>query len=477
MEHKIYDRNMMGVLDLRYCKGWNLRTLMMGLAVLGLVACDAFLEVDPPKDKLVSETVFADAATVESALANIYFKIREQGMVSGNFGLSIAMGAYADELDYYGSNANQLNLYNHTITAYDDTVAAWWRHAYNLIYAANDIIQGVDNSEGLTAEARERFKGQALFIRAYLHSLLVGLYGDVPYVTTTDYRVNNTVPRQPVDAVYGTIIADLVMAKDLLADTDASGERVIPNRDAAKALLARMYLYHGDFALAETLSSEVIANHTLETDINKEFLKEASGTLWQLKPGEPGGNNTQEGQRLVITFVPTQGYALTDKLLAAFEPGDLRKSHWVGSVTSEDGLTTLYYAHKYKETLNTTTESLEYSIVFRLAEQYLIRAEARAQLGDIPGAQEDINILRNRAGLEDTTAATKEALLEAIIHERQVELFTEHGHRWFDLKRFGKAAEALEGMKSNWQDSDVLLPIPGTELEVNPNLNPQNMGY
>lgn len=187
--------------------------------------------------------------------------------------------------------------------------------------------------------------------------------------------------------------------------------------------------------------------------------------------------NTQEAQRLIITAIPTQGYALSNNLLKAFEVGDLRRSRWVGSITSNDKLTTLYFAHKYKQTINTTTQSLEYSIILRLAEQYLIRAEARAHLGNITAAQGDINKLRNRAGLGDTDASTKDGLLDAVFHERQVELFTEHGHRWFDINRFDKANETLSPIKPNWKSTNVLLPIPGNDLEMNPNLKPQNLGY
>lgn len=120
---------------------------------------------------------------------------------------------------------------------------------------------------------------------------------------------------------------------------------------------------------------------------------------------------------------------------------------------------------------------MEYSIIFRLSEQYLIRAEARAHLDNISGAQLDLNTIRNRAGLPNTLATSMSDLLNAIIQERQVELFAEQGHRWFDLKRTGNAGTVLSAIKPNWQATDVLLPIPETELEINPNLLPQNSGY
>jgi hypothetical protein len=444
--------------------------------ILIMTSCTDFVEVDPPKNNLVSETVFEDPATVESALANIYYKMREQGMLSGRFGLSALLSIYSDEQDYYNSGADYLEFYNHNVTATNNLVSAWWSHAYNIIYAANDIVKGVEGSEALSAIEKNNFKGQALFIRGYIHSLLVGLYGDIPYITTTNYLTNNTVSRQSENEVYEFVISDLIEATALMDDTDVTGEYVIPNASVAKALLSRMYLYTEQWELAENMANDLIDSHSLELDINNVFLKNSEETLWQFKPNGVSDNNTYEANQFIIQFIPGQTYALGKMLLDAFEPGDLRFSNWTGNLTSNDGLTTLYYAYKYKALLGETA-SLEYSIIFRLTEQYLIRAESRAQLGNIAGAQDDLNRIRNRAGLVNTTSTTKNEILEAILQERQVEFFTEHGHRWFDLKRRGVATVVMSPIKINWQDTDVLFPIPETELEINSNLKPQNPGY
>lgn len=445
--------------------------------ILGMISCESFVEIDPPNNTIITESIFESDATIESALANIYYKMREGGMVSGNFGLSIALGIYTDELEYYGNNNNQLNLYNHNVFANDITISSWWNHAYNIIYASNDIIEGIDNSTTLLPETKAQYKGQAFFVRAYMHSLLVALFGDIPYVSTTDHASNSKEIRMPVQKVYEHIIADLNNAITFLDSSDASKERVIPNQSAANALLSRMYLYTQKWEKAEETSSKLISTFTLETDVQKVFLKHASETIWQFKPEGKNIKNTQEGQILVINFVPTQGYGLSDSLLTAFETGDLRATNWINSITSTDGLTTIYYPYKYKETINTTANSLEYSIIFRLAEQYLIRAEARAHLGAISDAQNDLNTIRNRAGLNDIATTDAMALIDAIHQERRVELFTEHGHRWFDLNRIGRADEALRAIKPNWRLTNVLLPIPETELRLNPNLKPQNSGY
>jgi hypothetical protein len=140
------------------------------------------------------------------------------------------------------------------------------------------------------------------------------------------------------------------------------------------------------------------------------------------------------------------------------------------------GTQSWHYPFKYKERVNTGT-SVENSILFRLEEQYLIRAEAKAQLDDITGAQDDLNAIRNRAGLANTVATTQGSLLTAILQERRKEFFTELGHRWFDLKRTGQAAIVLGTTKLGWDLKDLLFPLPSSELLLNPNLLPQNLGY
>tara|TARA_B100000949_G_C13949454_1_gene312259 strand:- start:2 stop:304 length:303 start_codon:yes stop_codon:yes gene_type:complete len=99
------------------------------------------------------------------------------------------------------------------------------------------------------------------------------------------------------------------------------------------------------------------------------------------------------------------------------------------------------------------------------------------QSGDLDGAMADLNKIRGRAGLSDLEGLDRMSLEVALLQERRYELFTEFGHRWFDLKRFQKAGEVLGPLKPNWREYHLLFPIPQSELLANPNLNPQNDGY
>lgn len=190
-------------------------------------------------------------------------------------------------------------------------------------------------------------------------------------------------------------------------------------------------------------------------------------------PGTAGAN-TQEGDLYIFKAGPPPIVGLREEFINAFEPGDKRKTQW--TVMVSNGNQRWYYVYKYKQD-QPTASSLEYSVVLRLAEQYLIRAEARAFQGDLTGAKEDLNVIRNAAGLSNAAALSFQDIMVDILQQRRFELFTEFGQRFFDLKRFGKLDETLSPLKPGWDANDQLWPIPVLELNSNPNLNPQNQGY
>ena len=323
---KDFKKYIKSVLSIFFGKG-----CLLIFPIMGLIGCSDFVEVGPPKNTLVSATVFKDPATVESALAHLYFAMREEGLASGYFGLTARMGIYADELDYFEFDPELLEFHQNRVLPHNADLLTWWSQAYQVIYGANAIIEGLEESNSLEEGDRDRYMGQALFVRAYMHSILVSLFGDVPYITTTDYTQNNKVSRMPQEELYDAIIADLLSAVYLLETTETqNGERVVPDQYVAKALLARMYLYTGQWEQAESVSTVLINAFELEDDLNKVFLKESTETIWQLKPGN-SPVNTQEAGQMIIIAVPGQTYALTEGLLAAFEEGDGRETYLYSS--------------------------------------------------------------------------------------------------------------------------------------------------
>ncbi len=445
------------------------------LLFLFLSSCDDFVEVDLPTSQLPSDAVFEDYTTASAALVHIYAQMRDNGMLNGDTGsLTYKLGEYADEMTFYGSGQSDASFANRTVLPTNFIVMSWWNTAYSQLYMANAVIEGVGNSKKLTATQKDRLRGEALFIRGYLHFYLANCFGAVPYVATTDYRVNSTVSRMPVSQVYTLILNDLIEAESLLDLSYISYDRVRPNKAVVQALLARVCLYNGMWAEAANYASAVLNQTDLylwETDLDVVFQKESPTTIWQFMPTN-SGVNTHEAAAHTFFAGPPPVSSLSESLINSFEVGDQRLAKWVKEVS--DGTDSWYHAYKYKVTEDTGA-SVEYSVVFRTAELYLIRAEARARQGELVSSIGDLNQIRNTAGLGNTTASTMEQLLLAIEKERRVELFTE-GHRFFDLRRTERI-DAVLGALPGWQSTDALLPVPESELLINPALRPQNAGY
>jgi len=452
----------------------RVKYILLLLVGATLHSCDDFVAVELPDSQLTGEAVFEDTTTANAAMTAVYAKLRDSGLLTGHAtGLSCRLGLYADELDsYQGVGTN--NFYTNALFSSESGVQDLWNQSYNIIYGANAVLEGVTNSASLSKADKDRLKGEALFVRALSHFYLHNLYGDLPYVTTTDYAFNSRIHKSLSADLYNMMLDDANTALGLLPEEYSSPEKGRPNKAAVYALLSRIYLYNGQWAEATDNASAVLNNtmYVWETDLDKVFLKESTSTIWQFIPDSQGAN-TYEGSLFIFNEGPPPSIALTTSLVGAFEAGDQRKNHWIREIT--DGSNVWYHAFKYKSQVQAT--STEYSIVFRLAEQYLIRSEARARQGDLIGAKEDLNKVRNRAGLGDTQAITSEEIVEAILRERRVELFTEFGHRFFDLKRLGTIDAVLSGVKPGWDTNDRLWPIPAKELSANPNLNPQNPGY
>lgn len=470
-----------------------------------LFSCTKLIDVDPPATSLTSENVYTNDATASAVLTGVYSSFGNSSPLRAATinSIFLACGLSGDELTLHGGSANAnaalVQFYQNSLTSGLSTMAAQtiWRDIYAKLYIVNLALERLALSEQLTPAVKLQLTGEAKFLRAFLYFYLVNLYGDVPLATTSDYRTNAILSRASKAQVYEQIIADLKDAQNELSDgyvaadsKSPTAERLTPNKWASTALLARTYLYTGNWESAEEQATAIInnkANYQLDS-LNKTFLKNSPEAIWQLQPVNRGWNTEDARIFILPKSGPTsnssvEGYPvhLSPQLLNSFEPGDLRKERWISSVTitRPGGNAIYYFPYKYKSaTLN--APSTEYMTVFRLAEQYLIRAEARIQQNNVTGAQSDLNELRKRAGLSNTSAANTSSLLTAIMHERQVELFTEWGHRWLDLKRTENIDVVMTTVThskgTTWNNNWQFYPIPLYDIIQNPNLV-QNAGY
>jgi starch-binding outer membrane protein, SusD/RagB family len=463
------------------------RILGIGFLVLALTlpACDEFLDVGVPRSQLVSASAFEDEGSARSALLAIYAEMMSanQGFASGGSNsLSVLAGLSADE--FVDRVHDKLDFQNNSLQATNDIVrSSIWAPAYKYIYYANALLEGLAISTKLKDEVKKPMEGEAKFLRAFIYFYLTNLFGDIPLILTTDYETNNVVGKVSSQEVYAQILADLSDAEQLLPvsfDQDSKYGRARAGRYAAKALLARVYLYQGEWAKAESVSSEVIESGNYDlVDIENVFLaKDNREAIWQLMPAYDGLAPWE------ALFFYSGSVAMRDDLVGLFDAYDYRTLYWKFAMDpNNDQVPDFSVPFKYKTVDSENPKTSEYSMVLRLAEQYLIRAEARAHLGGIllSKAAEDINAIRDRAYIIPSPIdlnSTQDELFMIIEQERRRELFSEWGHRWFDLKRTGRAHDVLTAAKgTEWQHVNELYPIPASEIVQNPSLGPQNDGY
>lgn len=476
------------------------------------MACKKLIAIDEPINSLTTTEIFSTDATATSAMAGVYSAMIN-GTSSGTIGTSFSSG---DATGYGAASSDELRAFtylnNHTsdfygsnhLTAFNATGSSGlWSSAYNIIYKSNSVIEGIAASKAtmLHDSVRRELTAEAKFIRGFSYFYLTNFFGDVPMALTVDFNKTENLPRMPQQQVYQQIIADLKDAQaGLPADYSVGhGERIIPNKWAATLLLARVYLYMHNYSDAAAQAGAVINNSTLfglEPDLANVFSTASREAVWQLKQTTTDGslqNATQEGRNELPLSMDGHGMPqsiITDQLLSAFETGDQRRVKWVDSTDNADHsstlpLTTYYYPYKYIIGYGNADGSQpppQYYMVLRLAEAYLIRAEAEANgaTGGTAAAITDLNVIRSRAGLPNlNNGLGQQQVIAAVAQERRIEFFAEWGHRWFDLKRTGQAHNVLSAIpaKQPWAgDYQLLYPIPLTEITADHFLT-QNTGY
>lgn len=470
--------------------------ILLFVTIFNLTSCKKFIEVTPPITSINGVNVYTSDATASAVLTGIYTKISNENFTNGVSAISLYPALGADELTLFDLSNGQYSGYYRNALTKDNAV--FWNALYSNIFTTNSAIEGLNSNENkLTQNVHQQLLGEAKLLRAFFYYYLVNLYGDVPLVLSTDANVNRLLPRSSKEEVYQTIINDLRDAQGLLSPNYLRGdllgmttERVRPTMWAATALLSRVYLFKGDWQNAESEANKVILNTSMYDTVSLSsgvFNKNSKEAIWQLQPTGSGTNsNTKDGRFFILPSTGPNGSSfpvyLSNFLVNSFELGDKRKLFWIGSVKpTPSGTITYYYPNKYKiGSVNTTTQ--EYVMILRLAEQYLIRAEARAQQNNLIGAQNDLNVIRKRSGLGNISTSDKLTLISAILKERQVELFTEWGHRWFDLIRSSTIDSVMNLICPQkggvWSSNWALYPIPQNDIDKNINLNgQQNPGY
>lgn len=478
--------------------GYLYKFLCVAIICFVFSACKKLVSVKPPKDFIASSHLFQSERQAESALIGVY-----SDMINGK-GLNAHQGAgsnySAGLMTIAGSigSGEMLNLADAAKPLYAinlDNALNLWDSAYRTVYLANVLITGMENetSGDFNSQVRTQYLAEGRFLRAFAYYYLVSLFGDIPLVLTSSSHASRSLTRSPSSQVYTQIIRDLSYAFDNLKEdfSVGNGQRIRVNKWAAASMLSRVYLTLNDFEKASYYSTLVIERSDLFdlVALSDVFLANNKESIFQLAQTTENSdlrNATPEGYAIWPLNSTISSSSLTPNMLSRFEYGDRRNNIWIHQfedAESEGGVVSIpakYKVGRHNSILMAPAE--EYYVVLRLAEQYLIRAEARIQgvNGGVKHGVEDLNVIRRRAGLPDLPLElTKEKALDALWKERETELFAEWGHRWFDLIRSGRASSFLSKLPQfqPWDgDWQLLYPIPEVEINVNPRLT-QNPGY
>ena len=255
--------------------------------------------------------------------------------------MTIYCGASADEFIFFSqTNATNVQFQKNELLSNNGVVQTMWQTAYSVIYGCNSVISGVESASGIHDSVKNELIGEAEFVRAFSYFYLTNLFGEVPLVRTINYNQTSLLQRSDSAEIYASIISDLKDAQTRLAAdySVGGGQRIVPNKWAATALLARVYLFQSDWQDAAAQASQVISNTSLfglDPNLLNVFLINSTEAIWQLQQSNeiaPSFNNTPEASLLIpVTQTSQPLLYLTPTLLSAFEDSDMRRLLWVDS--------------------------------------------------------------------------------------------------------------------------------------------------
>lgn len=438
-----------------------------------IYSCEEFIEIDPPRNELSSEVIFKDVTTAEAFLAEIYAKVRDKSLLSGNnLGAYYTLSLYTDDL--INNNAQytaEQNFFNNNLLDTDHSVLTTWADNYHIIYLCNRFLEGVENADFPTNQ-KNFMSGQVLYLRSYIYYLMTKVFGDIPYTKSTDYETNKKLYKVKEEELYQFLKTDLLLSlenfnhnKDVLDKTKASYW-------SSKVLLAKILLETNENSLAIQHINEVLNGPFTIENVADKFLKNSRSTLFHFKPSQEGVS-THEGRLLIFTTLPPPSISLSNDLINSFETQDLRFIHWIKELNSDNQ--SYYHSFKYKQN-QPSSNSLEYSVVVRIEEAYYIAIEALLKMGNTTEALTLWNEIREINGLPQWTTAPTNSI-EELLSDKRKEFFCEKGMRFCDLKRNNKLNESMSITKASWKSHNQYWPIPLSEIMLNNNLLPQNNGY
>ncbi len=485
----------------------TIKLLFVILLITSFYSCEKFLDVKPQNNGIAVENnagdsaIYKSASEVEAALDGVYADFKNE-----YFELDYFVNADAQSDDAYAGADNPANFQidDYNIDATNSNVSRDWSYLYKTIGKANTVINNVDmvSDPELSAARKAEIKAEASFMRAFMYFQLVQLWGDVPLQLKEVKAISaELLPeiypilfpgRVPMSEVYTQIIADLETA---LGGVKVTREhKGFITTGTVNAVLAKVYATQEPHDWDKVLKycNDVMAGpYSLLPSYDQLWDNSAENTSESIFEINYNGTITDGnwGASMFRGLDWKKFNIPSNDLVKAFDDENdaIRKNSSIifqdvsGKWSDNHWPQTNYpFLNKYR----TFTEGSPQNYIFiRLADIMLLKAEALNEKGDVSGAADFVNQIRTRVSLPNTPAADQASMRLAIEKERRLELAFE-GHRWFDLKRTGRAIEVInsakgaDGQNLGYQlnQNRLLWPIPQTELDKNTKLT-QNPGY
>ncbi len=445
----------------------NIKYYLLGLLlILSGTACDSELDLEPAQS-ISEDTALNSDSNVKALLVGAYDGVGDGDIFGGNHMRNAELLGGDGEIRWVGTFEGPGDIFNKAMIAGNLDAQNAWLESYEAINITNNILSAlnvVDEDDRATVE------GEALFLRSLLYFELVRFFAEpyeagqtnsqpgVPIVLepTQGITDENNVPRSTVEEVYNQIIGDLTKAEaQLPEDNDWRA-----SSGSAAALLARVYLQKGDYANARDAANRVITSgaYSLVGNYASVFNRDnnSSEDIFSVQI------TTQDGLNNMNTFFATPQFGGRDGDIEIL-PGHLNLYN-----ANDDRLDLFYLDNGGVTYSGKWTNQFGNVGIIRLAEMYLIRAEANQRLGTSVGATPlaDYNAVHTRAGLAAASAVT----LNDILLERRLELAHE-GHKIHDVKRLKQNVGSFA-----YDNPKLVFPVPLREINANPNLT-QNTGY
>jgi starch-binding outer membrane protein, SusD/RagB family len=444
------------------------------LIIIEGASCKKYLETTPI-GAVSDDAPISDKASAETALRGVYRQLASPGYYGETY---VTLGYFPSGDIKNLTTGGAANLVNVNFRADDVNFNTAWNAIYTTINRANHVIAKVPavTDPLFTQQLKDKYVGEAKFIRALAYFDLARAWGGVQIILEpTTVLVNRPeVERSTLDQTYDQVLTDLQDAEQLLPD---ELNRIRATKRTVWALRARLHLYRKEWELAEEYATKLIDktnDYFLVKPFSAWFKDNAIATSESIFELEYSAINPSaiRAQMQHPINGGTYRYAPNDRFVELLNNPEIAgdRNSLIGSVTQ--GGTTIWFGNLYYR-----LPATDPAYIFRIAEMYLIRAEARAHLDKTADALLDLNEVRKRANVSELSLSTADEILLAIENERRIE-FAFEAHRWFDLARTGRAKAVLEALDANTkvETYELVFPIPITQIQLDNNLI-QNEGY